>query len=484
MRAGAPLIATLLLVVGCGGAQADLPSSALDKRARKEPSWTPRPTVAQIQRPPFAPTPSRPESPAEERRLTNGARVVVVPRDDYPSVALTFALDRGKCDGPEAATLYSALATIGAAGSAEREDRDYLQFVGVFPRLEVSDESLLVHATALPPLATSALSRLAPMFFAPRIDDESIELAQESLSDLHDDKRVVEGTSKRTLRAILFGTSGHGSAVVDSKTLRATNATRVRAFRDDTFDPAHVTVVAVGKISTDEVVGTLERFTKGLSRTNARHRPSTCGDATPTLDHAARVIDNPGAVQSRIWVGARGPSANDADEAAVAVLAAGLGANMSSRLNHLVREAHGFSYGVTMHAQSFRAGGLITVETSVDAARSANALGDILAELDRAATTPLDPTELAIAKAAADESDGTHADEARAIALATVHGAPADARARWRVRIAAVTAADVARVASRYVGKEQRAIVVTGDAAAVAPSLESFGLGNVVVVRP
>ncbi len=118
--------------------------------------------------------PSLPMRPAvdpaiAERRLANGSRVLVVERHDFPSVSLAFVLDRGICDGGTAAAIYGR--ALGSSPGRDRNDNFvYLHEVAADVYRDVTDDSVILTTTVLPPLLASAISRLAPMFFAPGLD--------------------------------------------------------------------------------------------------------------------------------------------------------------------------------------------------------------------------------------------------------------------------------------------------------------------------
>jgi len=173
----------------------------------------------------------------------------------------------------------------------------------------------------------------------------------------------------------------------------------VRELRRTILSASHVTVIAVGAFKLEHLVTMLENATKNLPHDHDV-RPTTC-DAPPIPERRAAIhfADDPHATQSQIAIGAIGVHAGHRDTAALDVLAAAMGASLSSRLSLVIRENHGMSYGVRMHAAHWRTRGTIEGLTSVESARTRDAVKGILAELARAATDALDQRELARAEA-------------------------------------------------------------------------------------
>jgi zinc protease len=73
---------------------------------------------------------------------------------------------------------------------------------------------------------------------------------------------------------------------------------------------------------------------------------------------------------------------------------------------------------------------------------------------------------------------------ADALAQAWVYDLPADYYATYGDRVRAVTAADVKRVADKYIQPDKFAVVIVGDRKTIEPGVRSLNLGAVTVVDP
>jgi zinc protease len=223
----------------------------------------------------------------------------------------------------------------------------------------------------------------------------------------------------------------------------------------------------------------LDRFTQGLPR--AEVGTSTCAAfPAPPLSGEIHVIDDPGAEQSTIHIGAVGVPAGHADGPALDVLSSALGASLSSRLSLKIREEHGYTYGVHMLSREWRAHGLLEVTTSVETDKTADALRGILAELDRTAVDPLDDDELFRAKVRALPDDGANHSAVTSLHDMAAYGQPADAALRRSRALLALTASDLTRVAALYLSEKRRVVTIVGDASRITHALEGLGIGPVV----
>ena len=91
-------------------------------------------------------------------------------------------------------------------------------------------------------------------------------------------------------------------------------------------------------------------------------------------DRRVRLIDRPGAPQSEVRVGHRGPPRRTPDYHALLTLNALLGGQFTSRINRNLREARAITYGARSSFEMRRAGGLFSCDTSVQADATADAV--------------------------------------------------------------------------------------------------------------
>ena len=205
------------------------------------------------------------------------------------------------------------------------------------------------------------LSRLAPMFFAPGLAERDLEMARRSLkSALSVEGSRQDRVAERALREALFGRGGYGTVLVDSSEIDRESDAHVREFRAAALSPAHVTVVAVGDTTPNDVVMLLNRYTEGLPRADVGVSACAALPAAP-LTGEILVVDDPAAEQSHVYVGVVGVPVGHVDGPALDVLSAALGVSLSSRLSLKIREEHGYTYNVHMRSREWRAHGLVEV---------------------------------------------------------------------------------------------------------------------------
>jgi predicted Zn-dependent peptidase len=187
-------------------------------------------------------------------------------------------------------------------------------------------------------------------------------------------------------------------------------------------------------------------------------------------------------------VGHNGPPRKAPEYHALVTLNAVLGGQFTSRLNRNLRETRGITYGARTSFDMRRRGGTFTCETSVQADRTAEAVTEVLAEMqaiqrDQAVVGE----ELLAAKASLTRGYVRHFETAahllRAAAQLVTYDLDEDTFDRFVPFIEAVGSDDLARAAQAFLRPDDTTIVVVGDASLIGASLETAGR-EIVHVTP
>jgi len=436
--------------------------------------------------------------PPAEARLSNGIRVVLLERHDFPSTSAVLVLERGAAAAAHGVAGLYARSLEGASREyTKSEATEYLSFVGGRVAADASQDAVFLQVSALTPLFGSAVSRAAPMFVSPLLGDEDVDEARTWSAAHYDREREAPETiASEMLWATVFpSTHPYGSPVYDSppRLSKSPNADArlrvaeratdraVRAFRDDYLAVENVSIACAGDLAPDAMKRVLERAVAKLPlrRTTAPVLPAV----SPSSARSALLLDRPGAVQTRVAVGWLGPRASDADALALEVLSAAMGGWLSSRLNLVIRKELGASYGVEMYSEALRDGGLIHVSAAIETERTVDALRGLLVELERLRTDALPESELAVAKLRSyyDLDQGTSQGLARLLASALGVGQPPAQVVTHNARVDAITSDQIRAAAAKWLPREHMRLIVIGDASRIAKGLRTLGIGDVEV---
>jgi zinc protease len=216
------------------------------------------------------------------------------------------------------------------------------------------------------------------------------------------------------------------------------------------YRPDRIVLALSGNVQADKVVRTVERLFRDMPSVPTPVPVSTA-EVAPRAER--RLMERP-VQQAQVLVGYLGPSLVEPDYAALRVLGTVLGGGMSGRLFRELRDRRGLAYSVGVLG-SFRTGPSFLVTYLGTAPPNAEAAeAGVLTEIDRVRAEGITETELGRAKAyllgnlAMDRR--TSARHAWYLAFFEVIGAGWDFPDRYARAVEAVTTADVARAAQRY----------------------------------
>ena len=170
------------------------------------------------------------------------------------------------------------------------------------------------------------------------------------------------------------------------------------------------------------------------------------------------LVDRPGAPQSELRIGHMGVSRRTPDFHAISVLNAILGGTFNSRLNRVIREEKGYTYGIHSSFDMRGHAGPFAIRTAVETAVTVPAIVDALQIVRAIREAPVSADEIGVAR---DYLEGVFplrfesaGQVAAAISGLVVLKLPDDELDRYRPMIASVTQDDVLAAARGHIRPE------------------------------
>jgi zinc protease len=202
------------------------------------------------------------------------------------------------------------------------------------------------------------------------------------------------------------------------------------------------------------------------------------------------VVNKEDVNQSSIRMVALGTTRDNPDYYALEVFNEAFGGGFSSRLFRDIRSAKGLAYSVGGGVgTSFDHPGVVRLSMGTKSTSTIEAIQALFADIDRLSKDPISEDELKRAKDSILNSFVFNFDSPDKVLRERMayeyYGYPADFLERYRVGIEKVTPADVARVAAKYLHKDQLAVLVVGNTAEFDKPLASLGtVANVDITIP
>lgn len=184
--------------------------------------------------------------------------------------------------------------------------------------------------------------------------------------------------------------------------------------------------------------------------------------------------------QSNIQMVALGTRRDDPDYYAIRVFNEAFGGGFSSRLFRDLRTIKGLAYGVGGGiGTSFDHRGVLRLAMGTKSQSTVEAIHGLFQEVDDLPTHPITEAEIKLAKDSILNSFVFNFDSPDKVLRERMayefYGYPQDYLDRFRAGVEKVQAADVARVAAKYMRKEKLAVLVVGNTAEFDKPLSSLG---------
>ena len=278
-----------------------------------------------------------------------------------------------------------------------------------------------------------------------------------------------------------YGTPTGGTA----ETVKTFTSDDLREFYASTFRPDNATLLAVGDLTPDLVMPLLENNFGGWRPPGAAAPRQAIADVDQPAARQVYLVDKPGAAQSQIRIGWIGVPRSTPDYFPLTVMNTILGGSFSSRLNMNLREQHGYTYGASSQFDMRAAAGPFSAGAGVQTDKTRESLTEFFNELN-GILKPIPAEELSRAKnyVALRYPSGfeTTGDISRQLENAIVFHLPDNYFSTYVQNVLAVTAADVQRVALKYIKPDRLAVVIVGDLKVIEPGVRALNLGPIKVM--
>ena len=425
--------------------------------------------------------------------LPNGLRIQLVEMREVPLVQANLVIEGGgRLDGerPGLATFTANMLDEGAGSRDAFAIAAELEFLGANLGTGASWNATVVNLGAPKRTFAKAMDLMADVVLRPTFSTVDVNRQR----DLRLAAILQQRDQPGSVAALVFsktifpdGHPYHNPLGGDSASTAGLDSAMVRGYWQRAADPRRATLIVTGDISLAEA-RSLAAAKFGSWRSPARPlvapAPASVAPAPMQARHIV-LVDKPGAAQSVISIGAPGVPRSSPDYAAITLMNTILGGSFSSRLNDVLREQRGYTYGAGSGYSwqpipgAFQAGA--QVRTNV----TDSSLAVFFDEFKRIRDSAVSAVELERGRsyiALGTLSDfETTGDVAGQLAGLNVFGLPLTTIPADIAAINKLTAADVQRAARKYIDPEHLTVVIVGDIATIRPGIEALKLGPIEV---
>ncbi|MDI3386340.1 pitrilysin family protein [Streptomyces sp. B-S-A8] len=436
--------------------------------------------------------------PAPDRAtLPNGLTVLRCHRPGQQVVAVDIVLDAPLDTEPEGldgvSTIMARAFTEGTDKHSAEEFAAELERCGATLDVHADHPGLRISLEVPVSRLSKGLALLADALRAPAFDESEIKrLVRNRLDEIPHETANPARRAAKELYKQLFPAETRMSRPRQGteETVERIDAAGVRAFYDAHVRPATATAVVVGDLEGADLDAMLGETLGEWTGNTTQPRP-----AVPvTADDTGRVfiVDRPGAVQTQLLIGRIGADRHDQVWPAQVLGTYCLGGTLTSRLDRVLREEKGYTYGVRAFAQVLRSApdgsgaAMLAISGSVDTPNTGPALDDLWKVLRTLAAEGLDDAERDVAVqnlvGVAPLRYETAAAVSATLADQVEQGLPDDFQAQLYRRLSETGTVEATAAVVNAFPEDRLVTVLVGDAAQIEETVKSLGIGEVTVV--
>jgi len=416
--------------------------------------------------------------------LSNGMRLYLVENRELPLVSGTALIRTGNLFDPaDKVGLAQITGTVMRTGGTKQKTGDELD-VELENRAASVESSIgesvgTVSFSALKENAAEVLEIFRDVLTSPEFRQDKIDLAKTQMRGLisrrNDDASSI---ASREFAELLYGKDTPYGRRIEYVHLDNIRREDLVAFHDRYFFPANVMLAIQGDFSAAEMKALVEKLFSEwrVTRPAVPPFPAVSAKPLPGIYLAAKPDIN----QTFFRIGHLGGTLRDKDYAALEVAADILGGSFSSRLFKKVRTELGYAYNISASwGAGYEAPGLFRIGGSTKSASTVDAIRVIREEVERIRTAEVTDEELRTAKDTVLNSFVFRFDSPGKVLSRLVtyeyYGYPRDFLFQYQAAVAAVTKADVLRVARERFKPEHFTIVAVANPKELDPPLSALG---------
>jgi predicted Zn-dependent peptidase len=422
---------------------------------------------------------------AQEATLKNGLQVVLLEAHKVPTFNMQMVvLSGGLADKADYRGLASFTASLLREGTTKRSSKDLAEQVDALGATLTVNSGLssltsTVAASGLVENLDQTLELFADVIRNPAFPQAEVEKYKtRTLAQLQFQRSIPQFLAAEQFQRAIYG-SGHPASLIapPADSIKKLTSKDLADFHATYYRPNNAILAIVGDVTMKDIMPKLEKAFGDWQRGDV---PTVSIPPAPAqTDSRIYLIDRPGSVQTVLQLGTLGIERTSPDYFAVLLADRVLGGGPSGRLFLNLREDKGYTYGAYSNfgGSKFRGTWISSSEVRTDVTEGA--MKEFMYELNRLRNETVPAEELDNAKRAIIGSFALSLEQPATllqnIITQKLYNLPADYWDTYPQHVAAITAADVQRVAQKYIDLGHLQVVAVGDASKARDILAKYG---------
>lgn len=416
--------------------------------------------------------------------LPNGINVLVIENKKIPAVSVRMVFkNAGSFHDGNKFGLASLTAEMLNKGTMKRSANDIseeIDFLGGSLNAGSDWDGSYLSLSVLKKHLAKGIDILSDVAQFPAFSDEELSRVKEQrLSALLQAKDDAGSLSDKKFSQVVFGDFPYGNPPEGNEsTVKAMTVTDLKDFYSGFYTSSNLIIAFVGDITVEEALKITDEKFSALKRGESFQKTSTSFSENFGRNKVY-IVNKPGAVQSNLRIGHLGMARNNKDYIPVTIMNTILGGFFGSRINYILREKHGFTYGARSYFNPHLFSGDFSVDTDVRNEVTDTAVSLVIEELKRISNEEVTDKELETVKNYMTGVFPLQLETANAVATRVInlklYDLPKDYYSRYISAINNLTKQDILNAAKKYIKPENIIIVISGEASVLKDKMARFG---------
>jgi len=402
--------------------------------------------------------------------LPNGTVLLVAEQRAVPIVTVSLLIQAGSVqdppDKPGVANLVAQMLTQGTKTRTAPQISEAIEFIGASLSVDAGQESTTLSLSVLSKDLDTGLELMADVLLNPVFNQADLQRKiNEVVAGIKRDQEDPGTVSWQAFLKEVYGSHPFGRPVEGTEqSVPTITRDDVVKFHEAYFRPNRAILAVVGDVGLADLKTRLQARLGGWQPGGPASTPPP--PPPPLGQRVVKTIQRE-VTQANINLGNLGITRESPDYYPVQVMNYILGGGFGSYLISTIREEKGWAYDVGSYFGMGKIAGEFSVSMQTKNEVAQDAIDAALAQIRRIREQPVSDQDLKDAKAFLTGSFPLRLDTSKKIAgmLSTIeyYGLGLDYVDQYAARVNAVTAADVQRVAQKYLEPEKYALAVVAD---------------------
>ncbi|MCK9280291.1 MAG: insulinase family protein [Melioribacteraceae bacterium] len=316
---------------------------------------------------------------------SNGIKIISSFKPSAPLINFRLTIRKGSIyDLPElngTSLLTTRMIDEGAGKYDSLELNQEISYLGTHLSINCDNENIYFSLTSLSEYFEQSLYLLSEIIKNPHFTQDDFDREKDTLlNSLKLVQAYPDFIAEDSFKKLMFGNNNYGIDIFgDLTTLSNITLQDIKDLYKNYYSPTDAIITVVGNIESKLLLDSIEKhFVGWINNSLNSFQPNL--ELTPTLP-GTYFLNFPGSVQSEIRVGLLTPQI-DLNNYPAILLNIIFGGDISSRLNQVLREKEGITYGAYSYFEIMQNISALLISTSVDLINSFKAINLIKQVID------------------------------------------------------------------------------------------------------